>query len=85
MAWRLQIAKRAEKALEKFPNEDRHRILSAMAEMRENPFTGDIARLKSERSTFRRRIGNYRIFFDVYPDKLIVDVVEIQRRTSKTY
>lgn len=50
-----------------------------------NPFKGDLARLKAERSAWRRRAGNYRIFFDVYPERLLIDVVEIDRRTSKTY
>lgn len=85
MTWRLQIAKRAGKALAKFPVKDQHRILAALTEMRGNPFSGDIVRLQSERSTWRRRVGNYRIFFDVYTQSLFVDVVEIERRTSKTY
>jgi mRNA-degrading endonuclease RelE of RelBE toxin-antitoxin system len=38
-----------------------------------------------ERAAWRRRVGNYRIFFDLYPDQLMVDVIEILRRTSKTY
>jgi len=53
--------------------------------MQHNPFSGDIVRLKSEGSTWRRRAGSYRIFFDVYPDEQLVDVVDIQRRTSTTY
>jgi mRNA-degrading endonuclease RelE of RelBE toxin-antitoxin system len=53
--------------------------------MQYNPFSGDIVRLKSERSTWRRRVGSYRIFFDVYPDEQLVDVVDIDRRTSTTY
>ncbi len=85
MTWRLQVAKRAQKALAKLPVKDRQRILLAVAEMRSNPFSGDIARLKFERTAWRRRVGSYRIFFDVYPDRFIVDIVEITRRTSSTY
>ncbi|MBZ5538776.1 MAG: hypothetical protein LAO31_22755 [Acidobacteriia bacterium] len=50
-----------------------------------NPFMGDIVRLKGEPKTWRRRVGNYRIFFDVDPIFRIVDIVEITRRTSTTY
>jgi len=54
--------------------------------MRDNPFSGDIVRLHApERSAWRRRVGSYRIFFDVYPDRQVVDVVDIDRRTSSTY
>jgi len=85
MTWRLQIAKRAGKSLVQFPVKDQNRILAALTEMRGNPFGGDIVRLQSERSTWRRRVGNYRIFFDVSTHSLMVDVVAIERRTSKTY
>jgi mRNA-degrading endonuclease RelE of RelBE toxin-antitoxin system len=85
MNWRLQIARRAVKALEKLPAEDRRFIRSALGAMRNDPFSGDIKRLRNERSAWRRRVGSYRIFFDVYPETLTVNVVEIARRTSSTY
>jgi mRNA-degrading endonuclease RelE of RelBE toxin-antitoxin system len=85
MTWNLHIAGPARKALETFPAKDQRFILSALQAMRTDPFSGNIKRLKNERSTWRRRVGNYRIFFDVYPTSLTVDVVEIARRTSTTY
>ena len=56
-----------------------------MAAMCDNPFVGDVARLKSQPAAWRRRVGNYRIFFDVFPEELRIDIVEISRRTSTTY
>lgn len=85
MGWTLRIAKRAEKALARVPAKSRRLIVAALEEMQRNPFTGDIVRLTSDRSAWRRRVGSYRIFFDVYPDRRQVDVVEIARRTSTTY
>jgi mRNA-degrading endonuclease RelE of RelBE toxin-antitoxin system len=85
MIWNLQIASRAKKALEKFPAKDQRLIVSALEAMRTDPFSGNIKRLKNERSVWRRRVGSYRIFFDVYPDTFTVDVVDIARRTSTTY
>lgn len=85
MNWRLQIAKSAQKSLANFPTKDQQRILAALELMGTNPFMGDIVRLKGEPKTWRRRVGNYRIFFDVDPIFRIVDIVEITRRTSTTY
>ena len=53
--------------------------------MRQNPFTGDVARLKGEPSTFRRRVGDWRVLFDVYVSHRIVEVVAIVRRTTTTH
>jgi mRNA interferase RelE/StbE len=85
MNWRLQIAKRAEKSLANFPARDQQQILAALEFMGTNPFIGDIVRLRGEPKTWRRRVGNYRILFDVDPIKRVIDVVEIARRTSTTY
>lgn len=85
MTWTLHVAKGAEKQLAKAPAKSRRLLLAALVEMQQNPFSGDIQRLTSERSTWRRRVGAYRIFFDVYPDRHHIDVLEIARRTSTTY
>ncbi len=47
--------------------------------MRENPFGGDLVRLRGERTGWRRRVGSYRVFFDIDPDRLLVAVVEAPR------
>ena len=85
MTWQLVVAKPAQKALGKLPAKDRKRIESALAGMRENPFGGDVVRLKAHPVAWRRRVGDYRIFYDLYPDRLRVVVTAVLRRTSTTY
>lgn len=85
MAWQLQIAKQAARKLTRIPRKDQQRIVVAMAEMRVSPFRGDIARLKNESAAWRRRVGNYWIFFDVDAEEWLVDVTDIRRRTTTTY
>jgi len=53
--------------------------------MEHEPFTGDIQSLKNQPTAWRRRVGDWRIFFDVYPEQRLVDVVDIDRRTTTTY
>jgi len=85
MTWTLQIAKRAQKGIAKAPVKSQRLLRVALLEMEQNPFSGDILRLTSERAAWRRRVGAYRIFFDVYPDSQVVDIADIVRRTSTTY
>jgi len=85
MAWKLRIARRAEKELRKLPAKDRKRIATALAAMQLDPFGGDIVRLENQPASWRRRVGSYRIFFDLYPDQALVDILRIARRTSTTY
>lgn len=85
MTWQLCVASRAQRELERIPAKDQRRILAALKAMRENPLSGAIARLRNQPATWRRRVGSYRVFFDLHPDSRTVDVLEIVRRTSKTY
>jgi mRNA-degrading endonuclease RelE of RelBE toxin-antitoxin system len=85
MPWDLHVVRSAEKELNRIPTADRERILAALQTMRDDPFSGDIARLKNQPTAGRRRVGDWRIFFDLYPDRQLIVVATIRRRTSTTY
>jgi len=84
MNWTLRIAKRAQKEIAKAPVKSQRLLRAALQQMQDNPFSGDILRLTSERAAWRRRVGAYRIFFDVYPEQRLIDILDIARRTSTT-
>jgi mRNA-degrading endonuclease RelE of RelBE toxin-antitoxin system len=44
-----------------------------------------VVHLKNAEAAFRRRVGDYRILFDVFRERRHVDVVAIVRRTTTTY
>ncbi len=53
--------------------------------MIDNPHIGDVEKMKGQNTTWRRRVGSYRIKFDVYPDLRTIVVFKLERRTSTTY
>jgi mRNA-degrading endonuclease RelE of RelBE toxin-antitoxin system len=54
--------------------------------MKGDPFSGDVTLLRGEhRGLYRRRVGSWRIIFAVRPDRQLVIVGDIVRRTSTTY
>lgn len=67
------------------PREEQDRIQEALDELSENPYSGDIIKLGGEENLWRRRIGAYRIKFQIKVDDRIVFVYEVERRASKTY
>ena len=85
MSWRLLYAKRAQKSLRTFPLRDRQRLNRALDEMVDDPFRGDVAPLRNQPMEFRKRVGDYRIFFDVDRQRMLVLIHDVVRRTSKTY
>jgi mRNA-degrading endonuclease RelE of RelBE toxin-antitoxin system len=84
MEWTVVLAGPARKALSRIPTGDRTRILAVLGEMQRDPFQGDIRKLQGL-SGFRRRVGNWRVFFEVVPARRHVVVTAIERRTSTTY
>jgi mRNA-degrading endonuclease RelE of RelBE toxin-antitoxin system len=83
MNWTLLVTKPARRALEKLPSQEQARIERVLALMEHDPFQGDIKRL--EPSGWRRRVGDYRIFYDLYMKERRIVVTAILRRTSTTY
>lgn len=64
---------------------ERKRILRVLRAMQDDPFHGDVEHLTNAPVAFRRRSGDWRILFDPDPDRHIIVVTAILRRTSKTY
>ena len=85
MTWELLLAGPARKALERLPAAGRRRVLAALDAMERDPFSGDIVRLKAQPTAWRRRVGDWRILFDVNLEQRLVLVHDIVRRTSTTY
>ena len=85
MTWTVVVAKPARKQLEKFPAKDQTRIEAGLKAMAADPFTGDTLKLEGEKNRWRRRVGNYRIFFSADTVTRSVAISAIVRRTSSTY
>lgn len=86
MTWHLVVARSAQKELERAPARDRTRILGALKELANDPFSGDIVHLKGRGALdFRRRVGSWRILFTLNHEARTVEVTAVLRRTSTTY
>lgn len=85
MNWEVQLREKASKILHRLPRKDEERITEIIETFGENPFSGDIVKLDSEDNLWRRRVGAYRIKFQIKTDEKIIYVYEIERRASKTY
>ncbi len=83
--WGLQIDPLVFKSLKKLIKKEKEGILSTIEELAINPHFGDIQKIKGENNVWRRRIGSYRLFFEIYPEEKIVHIFHVQRRTTTTY
>ena len=83
--WQLLVDRDAGKQLARIPKRDAERILTAITDLVVNPYSGDIVKMQGEEDVWRRRVGAYRIFYEVLTDERVVYVYRVERRTSTTY
>lgn len=83
--WTLKVRDSVYKTLVKFPKSDCVRLTRIIEELPLDPYRGDIEKMKGEDSSWRRRVGAYRIFYEVYQEKRLVHIFRVERRTSSTY
>jgi len=83
-SWVLAIRSKVRRVLAKFPASDQARLVQVIHDLPKDLFVGDIEKM-TDRETWRRRIGNYRIFYEIIPLQRVIYVFEIKRRTSSTY
>lgn len=84
MNWTVIIDLSVSKQIKKFPKNDSERIRIILREMERSPYEGDIEKIDRE-EIWRRRTGNYRIFYEIKIVSKIVHVFQVKRRTSTTY
>lgn len=84
--WELKVRQVIWKEVAKFPKKDQIKITEVIEkEIVLNPYVGDIEKMEGEENSWRRRVGAYRIFYEIYVQEKIIYVFCVERRTSKTY
>ena len=83
--WLIRISDSARKNTKNFPKSDQKRILDALDVLSRDPFVLDITKLKDRQHNWRVRVGNYRIFLELFQKEKAVFVYNIKRRTTATY
>ena len=83
--WHLEIDPSVYKTLARIPKKDAARISVAIEQLAVNPYAGDTHKIGGEDVVWRRRIGSYRIFYELHVGMHYVVVFHLERRGSNTY
>lgn len=79
-SWVVQFLPSARKALDRLPEPIGARIRKAIDFLAANPRPVGCAKVAAMESTWRIRVGEYRIVYEVHDAKLIVLVVRVGHR-----
>lgn len=79
--YRVLLSRSAEKDLNKIDNQYRLHIIAALFDLRKNPYSGK--RLEGKLKNFYSlRVGQYRIIYKIFKDKLNIFIIRIGHRQS---
>lgn len=73
------LSKKAQKQLDKLPDNIIAPIVIAISSLEENPRPNGYKKLKG-RDAYRIRTGDYRIIYSIFDNELIVDVITLGHR-----
>ncbi|GGC39001.1 hypothetical protein GCM10011386_33910 [Parapedobacter defluvii] len=75
------LTKKAEKQLDKLPDQIASSILQSISSLADNPRPFGYKKLKG-RDAYRIRSGDYRIIYEIVDSQLIIDVIAIGHRKN---
>ena len=76
----VEIARRAVRSLARLPRTEQQRIRAAIDLLADEPRPPGCVALTGEKSTYRVRVGNYRILYEVIDARLVIQVVRVGHR-----
>jgi mRNA interferase RelE/StbE len=79
-SYQIELKSSAAKELEKLPRQIISKVVVAIQELADTPFPQGVKKLIGFEHTYRIRVGDYRIVYEIYETKLIIEVIRIRHR-----
>jgi mRNA interferase RelE/StbE len=80
--YEIVFARSARKELQALSNDVAVRILEKIGSLASNPRPSACKKLSGHSNLWRLRVGDYRIIYTIYDDKLIIDISVIRHRSE---
>ena len=78
--YRIELKKSAQKNLAQLPKDVQHRIGEAINALAHDPRPDGCKKLQGYEDTYRIRIGDYRVIYEVHDGRLLIYVLRIADR-----
>lgn len=77
--YEIEFTKSAQKELKKLPPQISLRIAGAINKLASNPRKGEVRPMVGVKS-WRLRVGEYRVVYDIYDKKLVILIIRVRHR-----
>lgn len=82
MSYKVEFSKGAKKQLGKLPLDVQQRIQTKISELAIEPRPNGVKKLQGDDNSYRLRVGDYRVIYEVVDDVLIVTVIKVGHRSD---
>lgn len=79
-SYQIEFKPSASKELEKLPRQMVVRVVAAIRGLADNPYPSGVKKLSGFDRTFRIRVGDYRVLYDIYENRLVIEIIRIRHR-----
>jgi mRNA interferase RelE/StbE len=80
MTYQVTVPKAIRKQIDALPLEILNRVAEIIQDLAVNPRPDGVTKLKGTDRTYRIRVGDYRIVYDIYDKDLVVVLIRCQHR-----
>ena len=80
VSYRIEIKPSAAKELEKLLRKMISRIVATIEGLAENPYPPGVRKLAGFEHTYRVRVGDYRVLYDVLDKRLVIEIIRVRHR-----
>jgi mRNA interferase RelE/StbE len=78
--WEIEWKTSAGRELKKLDRSVLPRIVETVGGLAENPFPQGCRKLKASGQSYRIRVGDYRVVYDVVEDRRVIQIVRVRHR-----
>jgi mRNA interferase RelE/StbE len=80
--YKIEWKRSAIKELEKLPRPMISKVVSAVNNLASNPYPEGVRKLVGSENSYRIRIGDYRVLYNIIKNMLIVEIIRVGHRKN---
>ncbi len=79
-SYKVEWKNSAYKELQKLPRPMIAKIVAAVSDLSTDPYPHGVKRLVGSEYSYRIRIGDYRVVYEVFENRLVIEIVRVRHR-----
>ncbi len=80
VSYNIKWKSSASKELRKFPKPIIAKLMSAVDDLAKEPRPDGVRKLTASQNTYRIRVGDYRIIYNIFEERLVIEIIKVRDR-----